>query len=647
MQSESSPQSQLSRLCELESEDKPVRCSSPEKCAVCLNFKRVNETSSIDSCSHTFCYSCIWEWSKVRAICPLCKQPFTSIQRPRNGYAGEIYETILIRAPTRTQMQDVFEWVNRQDPAAPVIQNPPPQEIFRQMVYMEWLHSIQSIFRIPSQTNSNTTVPALPTRASTSITTDQTSSSTLSPLFRSSQNWSSIVSLDTIQHYLQRYLRQTTSDLCQSTIHSASTRQTVAFRKYIYLNSLYVQLPMTATHNQTRQCSPQWYRENPACLHRLVPFLARELLALLYNDERTIQLLIREILQSIQHNEIKSRRIKRQLAQYLGRHTKHFLHEFYSFAQCPYDVMGFDRYAIYANGSNRQGEIEQLSSSIIDVVDSGDDDDDEEQRQQNDPINLNQIPLPEDNDDVVEILEQQQHRVNELRFILLMDSIHKNINQKNIVEKNTIVVQRTHNPSTSVSSNQQTTTASITRSRSSSSTHSSFCEIIDYVKPIRERTPTFITLTDDEIQHEEQPSIESTTKKRKHRHHSSRHHHRSKKSKKSKHHHHHHHRSTKTYRQSHLSSQDEIITGFNEEIITSLLIQPRKRSISTNSREPYSSVSPQCLPSSVVVSVSSSDNQTESRRLSSLITIPKRQRLSTLTDIEDKSYQDSKRQRED
>ncbi|CAF0924483.1 unnamed protein product [Didymodactylos carnosus] len=512
MESESSSLSQCFQYRESKLKDEPLRCSSPEKCAVCLNFKRANETSSIDSCSHTFCYSCIWEWSKVRAICPLCKQPFTSIQRPRDGYSGEIFETVSIQPPPQSQsLQDVLDWVSRHGSRINTTQNSSEQEIFRQMVYMEWLHTLQSIVQTPRTKyvlleflaldkvsmslvyfSFTSTASALPSRATTGTTIEQSSSSAssmLSPLVRGNQNWSSVISLDTIHHYLQRYLRQTTSDLRQSTIHSASTRQTVAFRKYIYLNSLYVQLP--ATNNQTRQCSPQWYRENPACLHRLVPFLARELLALLWNDERTIEQVIRQILQTIQHNEIKSRRVKRQLFQYLGRHTKHFLHEFYSFSQCPYDVLGFDRHAIYERRLNRQEQIGQ-SSPVIDVVDSENED---EQQQQNDaPVDLNQIPLVTTDNDITEI--------------------------------------STHNSSLS----QTTTSRARSRSRSRSSTHSS---------------------------------------------------------------------------------------------------QTHEQSMSTNSRESYSSV-PQYLPSTVVRVLS--NDQQERGRLSSLITIPERRCSAVLTDIEDDSY---------
>ncbi|KAH7970801.1 hypothetical protein HPB49_015684 [Dermacentor silvarum] len=56
----------------------PERPSSPEQsCAICLGPPE--NKSFTDSCFHTFCFSCLLEWSKVKAECPLCKQRFKSI----------------------------------------------------------------------------------------------------------------------------------------------------------------------------------------------------------------------------------------------------------------------------------------------------------------------------------------------------------------------------------------------------------------------------------------------------------------------------------------------------------------------------------------------------------------------------------------
>lgn len=189
-----------------------------------------------------------------------------------------------------------------------------------------------------------------------------------------SSSWSNLIPLDSIRRLLHRYLRQSTSELRQSTINSHSTRQTVAFRKYIYLNRLFVHSPLVGHNRDTltiRECSPTWYASNPACLHRLVPFLTRELLALIWNDERTIENIIQEILTTIQLYSIRSSYLARKLNEYLGRYTKHFIHEFYTFARCPYDLSGFDRHAQYPTVNSTNLVTSTMEISLVDDNNDG------------------------------------------------------------------------------------------------------------------------------------------------------------------------------------------------------------------------------------------------------------------------------------
>ena len=53
--------------------DKP----EPDNCAVCLG--KVTEKSVAEACFHAFCKTCIFEWSKVKPECPVCRTPFDRI----------------------------------------------------------------------------------------------------------------------------------------------------------------------------------------------------------------------------------------------------------------------------------------------------------------------------------------------------------------------------------------------------------------------------------------------------------------------------------------------------------------------------------------------------------------------------------------
>uniref|UniRef100_A0A669QKP9 RING-type E3 ubiquitin transferase n=1 Tax=Phasianus colchicus TaxID=9054 RepID=A0A669QKP9_PHACC len=55
----------------------PVDTSPDSKCPMCLD--RFDSTVYLDPCWHKFCFRCIQEWSKLKAECPLCQQPYFSL----------------------------------------------------------------------------------------------------------------------------------------------------------------------------------------------------------------------------------------------------------------------------------------------------------------------------------------------------------------------------------------------------------------------------------------------------------------------------------------------------------------------------------------------------------------------------------------
>ncbi len=51
---------------------------SPEpNCAICLG--KIDDKSFSDRCFHCFCRLCLFEWAKVKAECPVCRQAFNKI----------------------------------------------------------------------------------------------------------------------------------------------------------------------------------------------------------------------------------------------------------------------------------------------------------------------------------------------------------------------------------------------------------------------------------------------------------------------------------------------------------------------------------------------------------------------------------------
>ncbi|ESN96379.1 hypothetical protein HELRODRAFT_163437 [Helobdella robusta] len=77
--------------------------SDANLCTICLSVIRPKDRSLISMCLHEFCFSCIKEWSKQNAVCPLCKQNFSEIlHKIRSDANYDIYE---VTRPTHTEQR--------------------------------------------------------------------------------------------------------------------------------------------------------------------------------------------------------------------------------------------------------------------------------------------------------------------------------------------------------------------------------------------------------------------------------------------------------------------------------------------------------------------------------------------------------------
>lgn len=80
---------------------------SPDVCAICLDAAQYE--SFVNTCLHSFCFECIKEWSKVKALCPKCKRAFTSIMH--NVSSDGSYDQYFISAQTQEEPR---RWTDRQ-----------------------------------------------------------------------------------------------------------------------------------------------------------------------------------------------------------------------------------------------------------------------------------------------------------------------------------------------------------------------------------------------------------------------------------------------------------------------------------------------------------------------------------------------------
>ena len=252
-----------------------ARSASPDlNCPICLG--RLANRSYTDTCFHKFCFVCLVEWSKVKPVCPLCKQPFTS-----------------------------------------VIHNVQSYEDFEQLPI----------------SSSNSTAEAAAAAAA--------------ELNRSRFRYPTTVIRGSSERRRQRESFQRPSRLRRSGTSRFDVPPpafTSSFRRSIYRDELWVR--SVGDSGRYRETSALFFARNPAAVHRLVPWLNREMMALLRNPA-DVAFLIDVILSTIPRVDVTSEAFYDLVSPFIGARTRHFVHEFHSFARSPFNMEAYDTRSVY------------------------------------------------------------------------------------------------------------------------------------------------------------------------------------------------------------------------------------------------------------------------------------------------------------
>ncbi|GLV39723.1 Topoisomerase I-interacting protein [Carabus blaptoides fortunei] len=286
--------------------------SPPPNCAICLGT--CTNKCFTDCCMHQFCFNCLLEWSKIKAECPLCKQPFKSIIY--NIKSNVEYEEHIITNPEReVQGEDLLldEDVHTEYLFLP--NGPRPQRHFQ--------------FR-------------------TTLTLEPGGEFAIQQLLLS-HRMNSLFSFPRIP------------------------QQTIRFRRDVYQNNWWVEAPPDIT-GRYRECTPNFFRENPAQTHRIIPWLNRELTALM-SDYTEIYGLQERIMEMLCQYPIQSTSFRTRLTTFFAARTDHFIHEFYNFVRSPFDMIGYDRHISYSYARPTMVFSQSVSDddSDVRVVDSPND----------------------------------------------------------------------------------------------------------------------------------------------------------------------------------------------------------------------------------------------------------------------------------
>ncbi|XP_077088498.1 topoisomerase I binding, arginine/serine-rich a [Siphateles boraxobius] len=414
------------------------KAASPEsKCPICLDhFKNI---SYLDVCLHKFCFCCIHEWSKNKAECPLCKQPFNSIYhtiksednykrfdlRPtENGSFGNMvgqrfrYRTTLTGdrrpAPRRT--------------------SPPPDH----GVIFEGLRG------------------SLPQRHSRDL------------------------------HSMIRRLavRQRRENEGRS-VQSLHEQEVIKFRRALYRRGVRVQSVQDG--GRTRETSAEFFKRNPACLHRLVPWLRREL-TVLYGTHGSLVNIVQHIIMTlITRQNLDDQAVLHELRPFLLSHTEHFLHEFLSFAQSPFNMEAYDQRADY----DLPRPSRQSSSSETSVIAISEDESDSlvsgAQDYATPTVTLSQTAWDDETPGPSYSSELSQ---------VLPFHVRDSDSDSSVGEAIVSVAAVAHQ-------DHPGNTATIAVEEEDSSSSDEDCVIISYVKPVADRTPELVQLSSDS-EHSEQ-----------------------------------------------------------------------------------------------------------------------------------------------
>ncbi|KAJ8281061.1 hypothetical protein GJAV_G00063060 [Gymnothorax javanicus] len=300
--------------------DKALQAASAEaspdsKCPICLD--RFNNVAYLDRCLHKFCFQCIHEWSKNKAECPLCKQGFNSIFHTIK--AEDDFKEFVLRpvengsfASPEGQRFRYRTTLTRERQEAQQITTSPPDN----GVLFEGLGGAA-----PSQPNRR---------------------------FRSMMNRLAARRRAQSEGRTPRALRE---------------QEMIRFRRGLYRTG--VRVRNVRDGGRYRDTSAEFYQRNPACLHRLVPWLRREL-TVLYGAHGTLVNIVQHIIMSsITRYDLEDQAMQEELRPFLLDRTDHFLHEFICFARSPFYMEAYDQHAVYDCPAPSSLEDSSSDASVI------------------------------------------------------------------------------------------------------------------------------------------------------------------------------------------------------------------------------------------------------------------------------------------
>ncbi|XP_078070163.1 E3 ubiquitin-protein ligase Topors-like isoform X1 [Mustelus asterias] len=410
--------------------------ASPDaKCPICLD--RFDNMSYIDRCFHKFCFRCIQEWSRNKAECPLCKQPFNSI-----------FHSV------RTE-NDFQEYVLKATENGSFASPGGQRFRYRTTLTRERRTSIQ-----PRRS------PVFPVTPDNGVVFEALGRE---PRTRQRPN---------LRRMMQRLGARRRAQSEGRSARQVQEKEMIHFRQELYRSGLRVRNVQDG--GRYRDISAEFFRRNAACLHRLMPWLKRELCVLFGSHGSVVNIVQHIIMSNIVRYDMESQAFQDELRPFLLSRTEHFLHEFISFARAPFNMESYDQRANYDCPAPSYEEESDSDLSVITI-----------------------------SPDTANILEEDRptHNASELTLGLsqatwddetpgpsysvaeTMESVNSP-GETSAVSEETPPQAGSSLPTVSIKSDPGTNEEGSARSVDD-------CLIVGYVKPLAERTPELIELSSD------------------------------------------------------------------------------------------------------------------------------------------------------
>lgn len=409
--------------------------SPDSKCPICLDI--FNNISYLDLCLHKFCFRCIHEWSKNKAECPLCKQPFNSIYHSiKSEQDFKKYDL----KPLENGSFGTFEGVR-----------------FRYRTTLTGVHRQM--------------------RGRTSPLPDN------GVMFEASAN--------PPQHRQDRYIRRMMMRLAAKrraasegkTVNNVREQEMVNFRRELYRRG--VRVRSVRDGGRSRDTSAEFYRRNPACLHRLVPWLKRELVVLYGTHGSLVNIVQHIIMSRITRYDMEEGAIQEELRPFLQGRTEHFLHEFISFAKSPFNMEAYDQHAVYDCPAPSSNEDSSSNSSVIAI--SEDEDNSVEMDPPGDSSTLSHSVWDDETPGPSYSTSAEQSRTERL-------SVPDSDTDSSLEEE---TQEFGISPQQMSPHNQTDLTQGEVNNEECLSSDTDDCLIVGFVKPTAERTPELVQLSSD------------------------------------------------------------------------------------------------------------------------------------------------------